>query len=53
MEKKSAWEKYTEDDINKLNLLCDDYKRFLTVAKTERESVKEIIRRAEEKHDWY
>ena len=49
MEKKSAWKKYTEDDINKLNLLCDDYKRFLTVAKTERESVKEIIRRAEEK----
>ena len=49
MEKKSAWEKYTEDDINKLNLLCDDYKIFLTVAKTEREAVKEIIRRAEEK----
>lgn len=49
MEKKSAWKKYKEEDLKKLNDLCDDYKRFLTVAKTERESANEIIKRAEEK----
>lgn len=49
MEKESAWEKYTEEDLNKLDLLCNDYKQFLTIAKTERETTKEIIKRAEEK----
>ena len=49
MEKKSAWEKYIEEDLNKLDLLCNDYKQFLTIAKTERETTKEIIKRAEEK----
>lgn len=49
MEKKSAWGKYTEEDLNKLDLLCNDYKQFLTIAKTERETTKEIIKRAEEK----
>ena len=49
MENKSAWKKYTEDDLNKLNKLCDDYKMFLNTAKTEREATKEIIKRAEEK----
>ena len=49
MEKKSAWKKYTEEDLNKLELLCNDYKQFLTIAKTERETTKEIIKRAEEK----
>ena len=49
MEKKSAWEKYTEEDLNKIDLLCNDYKQFLTIAKTERETTKEIIKRAEEK----
>lgn len=49
MEKKSAWKKYTEEDLNKLDLLCNDYKQFLTIAKTERETTKEIIKRAEEK----
>lgn len=49
MEKENAWTKYTEEDLNKLNLLCNDYKQFLTVSKTERETAKEIIKRAEEK----
>lgn len=49
MEKKNAWKKYKEEDLKKLNDLCDDYKRFLTVDKTERESANEIIKRAEEK----
>ena len=49
MEKKSAWTKYQEEDLNRLNTLCEDYKYFLTVSKTEREAAKEIIKRAEEK----
>ena len=49
MEKESAWKKYAEEDLNKLDLLCNDYKQFLTIAKTEREATKEIIKRAEEK----
>lgn len=49
MKKESAWKKYNEEDLEKLNNICDDYKRFLTVSKTEREATKEIIRRAEEK----
>lgn len=49
MKKESAWKKYNEKDLEKLNNICNDYKRFLTVSKTEREATKEIIRRAEEK----
>lgn len=49
MKKESAWKKYNEEDLEKLNNICNDYKRFLTVSKTEREATKEIIRRAEEK----
>ena len=49
MNKESAWKKYNEEDLEKLNNICNDYKRFLTVSKTEREATKEIIRRAEEK----
>ena len=49
MKKESAWKKYNEEDLEKLNNICNDYKSFLTVSKTEREATKEIIRRAEEK----
>ena len=49
VKKESAWKKYNEKDLEKLNNICNDYKRFLTVSKTEREATKEIIRRAEEK----
>ena len=49
MKKESAWKKYNEEDLEKLNNICNNYKRFLTVSKTEREATKEIIRRAEEK----
>lgn len=49
MKKESAWKKYNEEDLEKLNNICNDYKRFLMVSKTEREATKEIIRRAEEK----
>ena len=49
MKKESAWKKYREEDLEKLNNICEDYKNFLTVSKTEREAAKEIIRRAEDK----
>ncbi len=49
MKKENAWKKYTENDVEKLNVLCDDYKKFLDVAKTEREATTEIIKRAEKK----
>ncbi|MBQ8131473.1 MAG: aminopeptidase [Bacilli bacterium] len=44
--KKNAWKKYSEEDLKELNRICDDYKEYITVSKTEREATKEIIRRA-------
>lgn len=44
--KKTAWEKYTQEDKTKLNKLCEDYKNFLSTCKTERECTKEMIKRA-------
>lgn len=49
MKKDVAWSKYTNGDINKLNSLANDYKKFISNNKTEREIVKEVIKRAEEK----
>ena len=49
MEKEVAWKKYNENDINKLNELANDYKKFLSNNKTEREITKEVIKRVEEK----
>ena len=43
MKKENAWKKYTDQDLAKLEELCTDYKKFLTVSKTEREATKEII----------
>ena len=48
MKKENAWMKYTEENVVKLNEICEDYKSFLNVSKTEREATKEIIKRAEE-----
>ena len=49
MKKEVAWKKYSETDINKLNELANDYKKFITNNKTEREITKEVIKRVEEK----
>ena len=49
MERKNAWKKYDDNDLNRLHSLCEDYKKFLDTAKTEREAATEIIRRAKEK----
>ena len=47
--KKNSWKKYTEENLNELNRICDDYKKYITVSKTEREATKEIIKRAKAK----
>jgi aspartyl aminopeptidase len=47
MADKNLWEIYTDEQLNELNSLNEDYKRFLDQGKTERECVTEIIRQAE------
>ena len=39
MERKNAWPNYTEEQRTALNTLCEEYKDFITRAKTERECV--------------
>lgn len=47
--KKNTWKKYTEEKLNELNKICEDYKNYLNLTKTEREATKEIIKRAKAK----
>lgn len=42
-----VWEKLTKAQQNEVFELSEDYKNFLDVSKTEREAIKEIIKRAE------
>ena len=49
MERINAWTQYTEADIQQLEATAADYRAFLDSGKTERECVKEAIRRAEAK----
>jgi aspartyl aminopeptidase len=49
MKKETSWTKYKASDINKLNSIANDYKKFISNNKTEREIVKEVIKRAKEK----
>lgn len=44
----NAWEKYSEEEMKKVFALSDDYKKFMSKCKTERECVKEIINIAEQ-----
>lgn len=46
---KSVWEKYSKKEKKDLESLCTDYRKFLTIGKTERECVQEIIHQAEDK----
>ena len=45
--KKNAWLKYTDRELKQAETLCEEYKDFISVCKTERECVKEIVRQAE------
>lgn len=47
MADKNLWEIYTDEQLNELYSLNEDYKKFLDQGKTERECVTEIIRQAE------
>ena len=44
---KNIWEKYNEQQEQELNILSENYKKFLSNCKTERECVTEIISRVE------
>ena len=46
--KDNIWKKYSEEDINHLNELCDDYRKFISTSKIEREVVRNAIKLAEE-----
>lgn len=46
--KSYVWEKISEDTKKEVFNLADDYKKFIDASKTERLSIKEIIRRAQE-----
>ena len=49
MERDNAWKKYTEEDIDTLNAISEDYKEFISNNKTERECTEEIIKRVEKR----
>lgn len=46
--KKFTWEKLNDKERQEVFSLGDDYKQFIDASKTERLSIKEIVRRAEE-----
>ncbi len=41
--KENVWKNYSSEDMNQLNELCDDYRKFLSVSKIEREAVHNSI----------
>jgi len=47
METKNVWETYSKQQLKELEIFSNDYINFLSVAKTERECIDEIIIRAE------
>ena len=48
MAENSCWENYSQEDLEELNKLNNEYIEFLSQCKTERECVKECVRQAEE-----
>ena len=46
--KDNVWKTYKDNDIKKLDKICDEYKDFISISKTERESVTNAIKMAEE-----
>ena len=46
--KENIWNTYNHTDINLLNDICDDYRKFLTESKIEREVVENSIKLAED-----
>ena len=48
MERKNLWETYTEEQIKDLEVLCESYKNYLDIGKTERECIREAVKQAKE-----
>ena len=48
MERKNAWEKYNQAQVEEIFEFCEDYKSFISNCKTERECVTESVRMAEQ-----
>ncbi len=48
MERPNAWKKYDDATLAELDQLCEDYRRYISENKTERECVKSSIKLAEE-----
>ena len=46
---KSAWKKYDCEQLAKVMEFNEDYKEYLSLSKTERESVKEAVKLASKK----
>ena len=44
---KTVWEKYTDEQLKETNVFAEEYRKFLSAAKTEREYVREAVRAAE------
>lgn len=49
MERKNAWIEYSDKDLKEIEKICKDYRNFLSDGKTERECVKEIVKKAKDK----
>jgi len=48
MERKNAWNSYSQEDLQQMEAVNEEYKKCLDAGKTERECVGEAVRRAEE-----
>ena len=48
MERSNAWEKYSKTDLEKVFTFAEDYRKFISLCKTERECVKRSVEIAEE-----
>ena len=46
MERKNLWEVYTEAQIKELETVCENYKTYLDIGKTERECIREAVKMA-------
>ena len=48
MERPNAWQKYNEEDKRKVFDFAEDYRKFISDCKTERECVKRAVELAKE-----
>ena len=46
MERKNLWEVYTDEQVKELEIVCENYKGYLDIGKTERECIREAVKQA-------